>query len=217
MAFYFGAPRRLPLILKPPVGRIQKEERKKRREQAAASGGPMQTLYKRFRYLIFDSKDPDPAIRAKEESVYRTYFVYPGTDEAIEEPARHLVWYFFDDPDDPYSTVSSVNNEHHKMGIAPREWKDPKNPGKKKKADVVIVKYKGHNRTILYQGSTKPPTFYMEVYNSENPNEPLKKYGMIATSFTPPPSPSRSTEFGKKGKLSTLNSLKKDLKLLMKM
>lgn len=185
----------------------------------------LQTLYKRFRYLIYDSEDPDPTIRAKEESVYRRNFVYPGTNQAIEDPARHLLWYFNDDPSDPHSHVSNTSEDNgYYVTLARRTWKDPKNPSKTKKAKVVCVHYYGKNMTILYTGSTNPPTFYIEVSNPANYSEPTKLYGMIATSFTPPNSPRhsprhspvRSQGFGKRKNKLTKKQIDKDLKYLSK-
>jgi hypothetical protein len=201
------------------TGRVKKEKAPPKQPNA-------QTLYKRFRYLIYDSKDPDPSIRAREENVYRKYFVYPGTHEAIEDPGRHLVWYFYDNPLDPDSTVSDINAQYYPVTLASRTWKDPKDISKTKKADVVCVKY-GQNKTILYQGSSQPPTFYIEMYNQEDAHNPIKMYGMLATSFTPPSSPLRSprrsplrsprrSRFGKTLKVTPLRSLNKDLKKLMK-
>ncbi len=121
---------------------------------------------------------------------------------------------------DPNSSVSDINAKHYPVSLALRTWKDPKDITKTKKADVVCVKYEGKNSSILYAGSSHPPTFYIEVYNKEDPRNPLKMYGMLATSFTPPGSPTTGSQFGKKrskkSKIINLKSLNKDLKQLLK-
>ena len=144
-----------------------------------------------------DSKDADPTVRAKEEKVYRTFFVYPGTNRAIDDPSRHLLWFFYDNPEaHPNEYIPSVSNtaigNSQYITLQRRSWKTPE--GVRKNADVICVFYEGTNRTVLYQGSQgvgRPPYFYIEVYDQLTGKATKKLYGMIATSFTPPSSPQR--------------------------
>ena len=206
-----------------PSGRVKKP---KRVENPSTSA-------KKLRYLIYDSKDPDPVVRAKEEKVYRKFFVYPGTNEAIEDPERNMLWFFYDDPyRTPNTYDADVSNPTHAnskpIGLKLRTWTGL--DGKRKKADVVCTKLDdGKYYSILYQGSTGPgqvPYFYIEVFDADTGKATKKMYGMLATSFTPPASPVRSpprsplriSQFGKKRKSVkySLRSLKRDLKKITK-
>jgi len=196
--FYFGA-------------KTRSGDGKKVKEEIKGSVTKPSNVLKKTRYLIYDSKDTDPTVRAKEEKVYRTFFVYPGTNRAIDDPSRHLIWFFYDNPEAPPNEYTpSVSNtdigNSHYITLQRRSWKTPE--GVKKNADVICVFYQGTNRTVLYQGSQgvgRPPYFYFEIYDPLTGKANKKLYGMIATSFTPPSSPQRSpgrspgrSQFGKK-------------------
>jgi len=210
-----------------PSGGVKKPKKVK------AEPKPVNTITsaKKLRYLIYDSKDPDPVVRAKEEKVYRTFFVYPGTNDAIEDPSRNMLWFFYDNPYTPpdsyAANVSNPTSANSKpIGLKLRTWTGL--DGKKKKADVVCAKLDdGRYYSILYQGSTGPgqvPYFYIEVYDPETGKATKKMYGMLATSFTPPGSPMRSpprsprgSQFGKRKPVKrSLRSLKRDLKKVTK-
>ena len=182
------------------------------------------TSAKKLRYLIYDSKDADPVVRAKEEKVYRTFFVYPGTNDAIDDPSRNMLWFFYDDPYTPpdsyAANVSNPTSANSKpIGLKLRTWTGLHD--KKKKADVVCAKLDdGKYYSILYQGSAgagQAPYFYIEVYDEKTRKATKKMYGMIATSFTPPASPVRGSQFGKnKSVKHSLRSLRRDLKKVTK-
>ena len=64
--FYFGAKTR--------GGASSSGDGKKIKEEIKGIVTKPSNVFKKTRYLIYDSKDADPTVRAKEEKVYRTFF-----------------------------------------------------------------------------------------------------------------------------------------------
>jgi hypothetical protein len=206
MNSYFGAPRtRIKgSISKPPVIKV-----------------PKQKPTKIHKTLIFNSYSENPVTKNNEERVYRTFFVSPHTNMAVEDPANHLEWRFYPQRDqDPRDQLLPRLTQGTYVPI--RVVYRPE-----LKADVIAIKYDNTMRTVEYASLnplTGKPIFFIRVYDPQTGKSTKKLYGDVnyyLSGTTPPGSP-RNSQFGKTVKKSkknnfTLKRLKSDLRRLMKL
>jgi hypothetical protein len=102
----------------------------------------------------------------------------PVSTQTHYEPSEVLVWNFYQNPTEFPPDRSSLRpiNQMTKQNVTRVYAVD--RPGEK--ATVIAIWYQNQYKTVRFSGSDSgKPFFYIDMYNEQNPREPIKLYGDI--------------------------------------
>jgi len=107
-----------------------------------------------------------------------TFIDIPVSTQTHYEPSELLVWNFYPNPTEFPPDRSSLRsiNQMTKQNVTRVYAVD--RPGEK--ATVIAIWYQNQYKTVRFSGSDSgKPFFYIDMYNEQNPRDPIKLYGDI--------------------------------------